>query len=204
MRAAIDSGVFTDVIAVTASQPHAAVAEKYGAKSVQRPDYTVEDRSPDIEWVHWFFGGEEKYDAFAILRVTSPFRSTATIQAAWDKFRTTPGAHSLRTVRRVSEHPGKMWVQRNGILLPLLPFSPVDQPWHSSPTQDLFECYIQTAGLEIAWTKVVLETGTISGSVVLPWVLGGVEAIDINTRYDWDEAVELVEAGMVDPPESLR
>ena len=204
IRSAIDSGVFDRVVAVTASKAHADLAEKYGATSVRRPDYTVVDNSPDIEWVNWFFSGEEKYDAFAILRVTSPQRSAATIRAAWNKFRTTPGAHSLRTVRRVSEHPGKMWVQRNGILLPLLPFSPAAQPWHSSPTQGLFECYIQTAGLEFAWTNVILETRTIAGSVVLPWVLEGAEALDINTRDDWEEAVALVEAGLVGLPEILK
>jgi N-acylneuraminate cytidylyltransferase len=201
IAAAKESGVFDEIIAVTASSEHAAIAESYGIKSVQRPDYTVEDNSPDIEWVNWFFSGEENYDAFAILRVTSPFRTAETIRAAWETFRTATGIRSLRAVRRVTEHPGKMWVIRHGRLLPLLPMG---TEWHSSPTQSLFDCYIQTAGLEIALTDIVRYTGTIAGGTVIPWVLEGVEALDINTRKDWDEAVALVEAGLVERPEGLK
>ena len=51
---------------------------------------------------------------------------------------------------------------------------------------------------------MVLETRTIAGSVVLPWVLEGAEALDINTRDDWDDAVALVEAGFVELPVSLK
>jgi len=208
VRHAIDSGVFDSVVAVTASESHAALAESYGALSVRRPDYTTRDGSPDIQWLHWLLDkyqeDYQRYDAFAILRATSPFRSATTIIRAWDKFRTTPGAHSLRAVRRASEHPGKMWVRRGGYLLPLLPFGPEAQPWHSSPTQELFECYVQTAGLEFGWTEVVLSTRTIAGSVVLPWVLEGAEALDVNTLDDWEEAVALVEAGLAELPVSLR
>jgi CMP-N-acetylneuraminic acid synthetase len=81
--------------------------------------------------------------------------------------------------------------------------SPADRPWHSSPTQELFEVYIQTAGLEIALTDIVRYTGTIAGATIIPWVLEGVEALDINTRKDWDEAVALVEAGLVERPVGL-
>jgi len=207
IRQAIDSGVFDGVIAVTASEMHAKSAEAYGATSIIRPVYTTGDNSPDIEWVNWFFSdpvAKEKYDAFAILRATSPFRSAQTIRQAWDRFRTTPGAHSLRAMRRVTEHPGKCWVLRHGYALPLLPASDPFEPWHSQPTQNLPDVYIQTAGLEIAWTKTVLETRTIAGSVVLPWVLEGAESLDINSRDDWDEAVALVEAGLVELPASLK
>jgi len=204
IRHAIDSDVFDSVIAVTASEPHAKLAEEYGAESVRRPDYTVTDTSPDIEWVSWFFSGSEKYDAFAILRTTSPFRSAETIRRAWDKFRATPGAHSLRAMRKSTEHPGKCWVIRHGYALPVLSAGDPFEPWHSQPTQNLPDIYIQTAGLEMAWTKTVRETRTIAGSVVLPWVLEGPEALDINTRDDWDEAVALVEAGLVELPVSLR
>jgi len=207
VRHAIDSGVFNSVIAVTASEMHAKSAEAYGATSIIRPIYTTGDKSPDIEWVNWLFNDpttKEKYDSFAILRATSPFRSADTIRQAWNKFCTTPGAHSLRAMRRATEHPGKMWVIRSGYALPVLPFGDPFESWHSQPTQNLPDIYVQTAGLEIAKTSVVLETRTIAGSVVLPWVLEGAEALDINTRDDWDDAVALVEAGLVELPVSLK
>ena len=67
-----------------------------------------------------------------------------------------------------------------------------EQPWHSSATQDLFECYVQTAGLEMAWSEMVLETGTIAGSNVVPYILEGAAALDINTPADWKAAEEIV------------
>ena len=80
-----------------------------------------------------------------------------TIVRAWEAFRGEVGADSLRAVERCSQHPGKMWVIRGRRLLPLLPFGPPEQPWHSSATQSLPAVYVQNASLEIAWTRVVLE-----------------------------------------------
>ena len=213
IKEAVASGVFDAVIAVVADEQYAAMAEKYGAwVPFRRPDYTVLDGSPDVEWVLWTLGRlrEEfnRYDAFSILRVTSPFRTAVHIREAWNKFRNAFGADSLRTVRPVNEHPGKMWVIRQDRLLPLLsmgpPGDPENPPWHSQPTQELFTCYIQTAGMEFGWSDRVLKTKTIAGSTVVPYVVDGPAALDINTFDDWDEAVALVDGGTVGMSGSLR
>lgn len=59
---------------------------------------------------------------------------------------------------------------------------------HSFPTQSLEDTYIQTAGLEMAWTKTVLEQGTIAGQQVGMFLVEGAEAMDINTPDDWAHA----------------
>ena len=196
IEAAIESRIFDGVYAVVASERHAALAASFGAQIIKRPEYTVLPGSPDIEWVEFvlkkFKSDYGRYDAFSILRVTSPFRTAAHIQEAWQTFCSRLGVDSLRTVRKVSEHPGKQWVIRQGRLLPLLPMGSEEQPWHSSATQDLFECYVQTAGLEMAWSEMVLETGTIAGSNVVPYILEGAAALDINTPADWKAAEEIV------------
>ena len=192
ISAALESRVFDGVYAVVASEQHAALAASLGAQIIKRPEYTVRAGSPDIEWVEFvlkkFKSDYGRYDAFSILRVTSPFRTTAHIQEAWQTFCSGLGVDSLRTVRKVSEHPAKQWVIRQGRLLPLLPVGPEEQPWHSSATQDLFEAYIQTAGMEFAWSDMVLETGTIAGSTVVPYIVEGAAALDINTLEDWRNA----------------
>jgi len=119
-------------------------------------------------------------------------------------FREALGADSLRTVTKVDQHPGKMWIKRQGRLLPLLPMSPEAHPWHSSATQELFEVYTQTAGMEFAWTNKVLESKTIAGSTIIPYTVEGFAALDINTRYDWIKAEEAVKSEMVQIPESLK
>ena len=199
IEAAVNSGVFDAVFAVVASEAHAAMAAKYGAQVIKRPDYTVRSGSPDIEWVEFVLkkmrGEYQRYDTFSILRVTSPFRTAEHIKEAWSIFQGTLGADSLRSVRKTESHPGKMWVIRNERLLPLLPMGPEEQPWHSSATQDLFECWVQTAGMEFAFSEMVLDTHTIAGSTIIPYRLQGAAALDINTPADWKAAEEIVRNG---------
>ena len=79
-------------------------------------------------------------------------------------------------------------------MMPLLPFGPSEQPWHSSQTQTLPEVYVQNASLEIAWTRVVFEGRTIAGQVVMPFLTEGFEGFDVNTREDWMLAERFVES----------
>jgi len=200
--AALESGVFDKVIAVTRRKTHMKMARKYGATIMERPEYTVTDTSPDIEWVEWALHGlwdDWKYnstpypDAFAILRATSPFRTAEHIKEAYKKFFDAIGTDSLRTVRKVTEHPGKMWrILNKDRMVPVMPLGPDKQPWHSSATQTLFPCYIQTAGMEFAWSQMVLETGTIAGNAVVPYVVEGAAALDINEYSDWLDAERIV------------
>ena len=39
-------------------------------------------------------------------------------------------------------------------------------------------CYVQNASLEIAWCRVVTETGTIAGERVVPFFTEGIEGFD--------------------------
>lgn len=208
IRWAIESGVFDNVIAVVASDDHAAMAEEYGAQvPMRRPPHTTEPDSPDIDWVFWimrkYWGEYRRYSTWAILRVTSPFRTSKNINDAYKQFTNTPGIHSLRCVTPVEDHPGKMWVIRQNRLLPLLPMGNEKLPWHSQATQGLFKCYKQTAGMEIGDTRTMLQTRTIAGSNVIPFVLNGWEALDINNREDWDKAEYAVRNKEVEIPKSL-
>ena len=105
------------------------------------------------------------------------------------------GVDSLRAVEKCTQHPGKMWVVRGARMLPLLPFGPAAQPWHSTPYQALPEVYVQNASLEIAWTRVVTEQRTIAGTVIVPFITEGHEGFDINDPYDWRLASMLVDEG---------
>jgi N-acylneuraminate cytidylyltransferase len=137
----------------------------------------------------------ERFDAFSILRPTSPFRLPATIQRAWQTFTADAGGDSLRAVEKCQQHPGKMWVKRGNRLLPLLPFGPEEQPWHSSQYPSLPVVYVQNASLEIAWVRTVRETRTIAGVDIIPFLTEGFEGFDVNHPYDWQLAELLVARG---------
>jgi CMP-N,N'-diacetyllegionaminic acid synthase len=208
---ALESGVFSSVIVSTDSEEIAAVARHYGAEvPFLRPAAFASDTSPDIEWLEHALtelrAVGRTWDAFSILRPTSPFRSAAAIRRAFDRFSGQAGADSLRAVEKCTEHPGKMWVVRGERMMPLLPFglaSPkphggeggAEQPWHSTPYQALPLVYVQNASLEIAWTRVVFERRTIAGDVVVPFITEGHEGFDINDPYDWMVAERLITEG---------
>jgi len=91
-------------------------------------------------------------------------------------------------------------VIRGERLLPLLPFGPAEQPWHSTPYQALPPVYVQNASLEIAWTRVVFERRTIAGDTIVPFVTEGHEGFDINDPADWVVAEHLIATGTVTLP----
>lgn len=199
IAAACASGIFDRVVVSTDAEPYAEIARHYGAEVPQlRPASLAGDISPDIAWVEHMLETLEqqgdRFDAFSILRPTSPFRLPATIQRAWQAF-TADRGDSLRAVEKCQQHPGKMWVKRGNRLLPLLPFGPEEQPWHSSQYPSLPVVYVQNASLEIAWVRTVRETRTIAGIDIIPFLTEGFEGFDVNHPYDWQLAELLVARG---------
>jgi len=200
VAAARESGIFSAVIASTDSEKYADIARYYGAEvPFLRPEAFAGEFSPDIEWVKYTLtrlrDEGRHFDCFSILRPTSPFRLAATIRRAWSELLAEQGVDSLRAVEKCKQHPGKMWVVRGKRMTPLLPLTPAEQPWHSSQYQSLPEVYVQNASLEIAFTRVVFELGTIAGNVQMPFITQGYEGWDINDRWDWEMAQGLVASG---------
>jgi CMP-N,N'-diacetyllegionaminic acid synthase len=205
LAAAKQSGIFKEIVVSTDSEKIADVALYYGAQvPFLRPVQYATDTSPDIEWItHALVElGQlgRRYDCYCILRPTSPFRQATTIQRAWQSFLADGNVDSLRAVEKCSQHPGKMWVVRGKRLLPLLPFGDGDRPWHSLPYQALPEIYVQNASMEIAWTRVVFESRTISGETVVPFFTDDMEGFDINNEYDWHIAEQLIRTGRAELP----
>src|ERR1051325_6068634 len=203
---AIQSGVFDAVIVSTDSEETAAIARHYGAEvPFLRPAAFATDTSPDIEWVEYTLrelGAQgRRWDAFSLLRPTSPFRTPDTIRRAWRQFTADPSADSLRAIELCAQHPGKMWVVDGNRMRPLLDQpEPGAQRGHSTPDHALPRVYVQNASLEIAWTRVPLETHTIAGDVLMPFVSEGYEGFDINDPHDWMIAERLLADGAATLP----
>lgn len=206
LNAAQVSGMFDAIVVSTDSEEVAGVARHYGGEvPFLRPAVFAGDLSPDIEWVRYTLKTLAEqgrtYESFALLRPTSPFRKAETIVRAWALFHRFPAADSLRAVELCGQHPGKMWVVEGEWMKPLLPGGPKNPPWHSTPYQALPRVYVQNASLEIAWTRVPLEGGTIAGEKILPFVTEGLEGFDINQPEDWWLAEELLKRGQAVLPQ---
>ncbi len=206
IAAALESGVFKAVVVSTESSETADIARYYGAEApFLRPAELAADLSPDIDWVRHALASLREagrcFDVFSILRPTSPFRGTAAIRRAWAQFQGEEGIDSIRAVERCKQHPGKMWVIEGRRMRPLLSGGPANPPWHSMAYQALAPVYIQNASLEMSWTRVPFEQGTISGTRVAPFFTEGYEGVDLNDARDWWYAEHLVASGAAALPE---
>jgi CMP-N,N'-diacetyllegionaminic acid synthase len=195
--------IFDRVVCSTDSGKVAEVAQRYGADvPFLRPAAFATSTSPDIEWItHALDQLEERYDLFAIVRATNPFRGPDALRRGFDQLLATPEADSIRAVERVKQHPGKMWLLEGKTMRPLLDQSHLDVAWHAGQYQALPEVYVQNSALEIAWTRVVSQTGTREGRVVAPYLTTGFEGFNIDEEDDWDRARRLVDAGDVFLPD---
>ena len=199
IETAFQSGVFDRVVVSTDSEDIAVIARWYGADvPFLRPPAYATSISPDIEWLTFTLAGlDESYDLFAIVRATNPFRGPDAVRRGLEQLLATPEADSVRAVERVKQHPGKMWVLAEGgkTMSPLLDQSHLDVAWHAGQYQALPEVYSQNSALEIAWTRVVSDTGTREGRVIAPFFTEGHEGFNVDDEEDWERAERLLEFG---------
>jgi N-acylneuraminate cytidylyltransferase len=94
-----------------------------------------------------------------------------------------------------------MWVVEGKTMRPLLDQSQLDSAWHAGQYQALPRVYVQNSALEIAWTRVVSQTGTREGRVVAPYLTQGYEGFNIDDEDDWDHARRLLDAGEAELPD---
>jgi CMP-N,N'-diacetyllegionaminic acid synthase len=203
IAAARQAEVFDRVVCSTDSGKIAEIAQRYGAEiPFLRPTELATSTSPDIEWItHALDQLDEHYDLFAIVRATNPFRGGDVLRRGFEQLLATPEADSVRAVELVKQHPGKMWVVEGKTMRPLLDQSQLDVAWHAGQYQALPPIYVQNSALEIAWTRVVSQTGTREGKVVAPFFTEGYEGFNIDDEDDWERARSLLDAGEATLPD---
>ena len=205
---AVESGRFERVVVSTDSEEIADVARWYGADvPFLRPAEFATATSPDIEWLAYTLERlDERYELFALIRATNPFRGPDVVRRGLEQLLATPEADSLRAVELVKQHPGKMWLLSGDgrTMSPLLDQSELDVAWHAGQYQALPAVYSQNSALEIAWTRVVTETGTREGSVLAPFLTQGLEGFNVDDEDDWEQAARLVASGEATLPEVGR
>ena len=199
IETALQSGEFGRVVVSTDSEEIAEVARWYGADvPFLRPAEYATSTSPDIDWLAYTLEHlDERYDLFALVRPTNPFRGPDAVRRGFEQLRATPEADSLRAVELVKQHPGKTWsIADDGrTMQPVLDQSHLDVAWHAGQYQALPKVYVQNSALEIAWTRVVTEGRTREGNVVAPFLTQGLEGFNGRRRGGWQRAEHLVESG---------
>ena len=205
---AVQSDRFERVVVSTDSDEIADVARWYGADvPFLRPAEYATATSPDIEWLSYTLEHlDERFELFALVRATNPFRGPDVVRRGLEQLLATPEADSIRAVELVKQHPGKMWLLSGDsrTMSPLLDQSELGVAWHAGQYQALPAVYSQNSALEIAWTRVVTETGTREGRVLAPFLTQGLEGFNVDDEEDWERAERLVASGEATLPEVGR
>jgi N-acylneuraminate cytidylyltransferase len=202
IAAARGAAAFEAIVVSTDSEQIAEIARSYGADvPALRPTAISTSTSPDIEWVLHMIelveARQGRFDVFAIVRPTSPFRSAETIRRGLATLLALDGrADSIRAVERCKQHPGKMWTLDGELLQPLLPQPESETPLHSRQYQALPPVYVQNSSLEIAWRHVLDgPLPTISGRRVAPFFTDEVEGFSLDYPEDFERAERLLAEG---------
>jgi CMP-N,N'-diacetyllegionaminic acid synthase len=204
INSALNCREIHEVYVSTDDQEIAETAIRYGAKVPSlRPKRYADSLSPDILWIKhsiisWLDSNIN--DNLLILRPTNPLRRSETISKALETTEKTIDWHSLRAVRKVKEHPRKMWQSDGELIEPFLPqINPsTGTESHSSPMQALEALFIQDASLEITKVNTILNLNSLSGNLVIPFHMPNYEGFDINYPEDIEYLKYLIEASKVE------
>lgn len=191
---AINSKFQMRVVVSTDSPKYADIARYHGAEvPILRPSSIAEDLSSDYEcidhMVNWL-SKHENYnpDIILQLRPTSPLRKIETIDCCLDLFIENMEKYdSLRTVIPVDKSPYKMYTIVNDVLCPLFSkVGDITEPYNQC-RQCLPKCYLHNGYIDIFKTTT-LDSGSISGNKIYPYVMNESDTNDIDNINDWNNA----------------
>ena len=124
-------------------------------------------------------------DMIVWLRPTSPLRKVKHIDEAIEMLMSTPAGDSVRSLCLAPKHPLKMWKVVSDRLTPFVPteVTGIKEPYNY-PRQELPPAYVQNGAIDVVRAKTIIEKRSISGDVILPYIMEAVYSINIDTELD--------------------
>jgi N-acylneuraminate cytidylyltransferase len=193
IAAARRSSYVNRIVVSTDSDMIAEIAQKEGAEiPFRRPAEISQGHSTELQAMEHalgWFKDHESYepDFVVLLRPTSPFRTTASIDRAIELLISDPSAHCVRTVRLCSEHPHKMWLMdtEGRRIRSLIPVEQKLPEAHTLSYQLLPTVYIQNASMDVFRSNNIWQLRSTTGTEIIPLVQDEFESVDINTEIDF-------------------
>ena len=128
-------------------------------------------------------------DMIVWLRPTSPLRKVKHIDEAIEILMANPAGDSVRSLCLAPKHPLKMWKVVSDRLAPFVPteVTGIKEPYNY-PRQELPTAYIQNGAIDVVRAKTIIDKRSISGDVILPYIMEAVYSINIDTELDFSLA----------------
>ena len=201
IAAALQAGTVTRVIVSTDDQEIAAVARRFGAETpFLRPAELAADRTMDLpvfqHALTWLAEHEGYHpDAVVHLHATTPVRPPGCVDSAVRLLLEHPDADCVRGVVEPGQNPHKMWRidKQTGHMLPLLTLPGITEPYNT-PRQLLPPVYLQTGHVNVTRPPIILG-GSMTGRVILPYIIDAHFEVDLDTLADWERGEWLVGKG---------
>jgi N-acylneuraminate cytidylyltransferase len=203
IAAALDAKLVTRVAVSTDDDKIAEVSLAAGAEvPFRRPPELSGDLVPDFpvfEHALQWFAQEEGYEPEIVvhLRPTSPVRPPGLIDEGIRRLIEAPNAHSLRAVCEPMENPFKMWRIENDLLTPLVDSGVVEG--YNRPRQELPDVYWHCGTLDVVRATTILDRRSISGTVILPFVIDSSLAVDIDDLRSLRHAAQIARELGIEP-----
>jgi YrbI family 3-deoxy-D-manno-octulosonate 8-phosphate phosphatase len=200
------------VIVSTDDPSIAEAARRYGAEvPFLRPAELARDATPDLpvfkHALDWLKAHEDYQPEIVVqLRPTSPLRPPGCVDEAIELLRRHDDADSVRGVILSGQNPYKMWrITPAGYMEPLL--HDVQGEAYNMPRQNLPATYWQTGHIDVIRTSTITVHGSMTGKMILPYLIDGAYGVDIDQPRDVQRAESLlrdVEMEIVRPGKTPR
>jgi len=195
IREAKKSQYISRVIVSTDCEETIEIAMQYGAEApFIRPDELSGDYVQDFPVCEHAIKSLREKDGYVPdvvvwLRPTSPFREVKHIDEAVKILISNPTADSVRSVCLTPKHPLKMWRVKSERLVPFVPEELTGiKEQYNYPRQKLPAAYVQNGAIDVIQIKTIIEKKSITGDIILPYVMEDVYSINIDTRLDFSFA----------------
>lgn len=185
IQAALDAGIFDEVMVSTDDEEIAEIAKAAGARvPFFRSEQTANDfASTDdviMEVLSEYQKRGEVFDAFCCLYPTAPFLNGQRLKEAMALLDT---ADSVMPIVPFSYPPQRgLIINEKGLVARQFP------EYATARSQDLPKVYHDCGQFYACRTKPFLETGTTDVENLVPLILSEMEVQDIDTLEDWEIA----------------
>ena len=190
------SAYINRIILTTDSEKYAAIGREYGCEvPFIRPAEYATDSALDIDvFTHalGFLREKEGYepDIVVHLRPTYPFRDVADIDTMIEKMLADETIDSLRSVKKNTVVPHKMWYLReDGMLDALMKDIPEA---YNMPRQALPDTYIQNGNVDLLRPRCIWEYHSMTGKKIMGYEMK--EMYDVDTEADFERVDKVLRA----------
>lgn len=187
IEAALDSGVFDEVMVSTDSEEIAEIAKQYGAKvPFMRSEKTADDFATTadvlLEVLDQYGARGENFSIMSCIYPTAPFVTAERLRQAYEIIQNDETIPSLMPVVPFSYPPQRGYIMDNGRLQ-------IKQPEYlNTRSQDLETIYHDAGQFYFYRVKEYLQYKGQYTTGVYPLVLSDMEVQDIDNETDWKMA----------------